>query len=191
MADSDTSTTPATGAEDTAADTTASPATGSDELGEAGKRAIEAERKARKDAEQSAKKLAAELDRLREQSMSDTERAIQQARRDAANEARQQLMQRLVTAEVRAAAAGRLADPDDAVRFLNLSDFTGDDGEIDSKAVAAAIGELVASKPYLAASPAAPKFTGTADQGPRGTADDADLGSLDMDAYRKARRQQS
>lgn len=59
---------------------------------------------------------------------------------------------RILKAETRAVAAGRLADPEDALRYLNLADFqVGDDGEVDRAAVTAAVEELVKSKPYLAA----------------------------------------
>jgi hypothetical protein len=74
--------------------------------------------------------------------------------------------QRLVRAEVKAAAAGILTDPNDAAQFLDLTKFeVGDDGEVDADEVKAAIADLVKRKPYLAAS--AGKFVGTADQGAR------------------------
>lgn len=59
---------------------------------------------------------------------------------------------RILKAEVRAAAAGKLHDPADALRHLDLSDFeVGEDGEVDTAAVTEAIEALVKSKPYLAA----------------------------------------
>ena len=60
--------------------------------------------------------------------------------------------QRVLKAEIRAVASGKLADPNDALRFIDLSKFTvGDDGEVDSDAIGSAISELLASKPYLGA----------------------------------------
>jgi len=60
--------------------------------------------------------------------------------------------QRILKAEIRAAAAGKLADPADALRYLDLSDFeVGPDGEVDASAMNEAIEALVKSKPYLAA----------------------------------------
>jgi len=57
-----------------------------------------------------------------------------------------------VRAEVRAAAAGKLADPSDALRFLDLAQFeVGEDGDIDQDEIADAIDELLTQKPYLAA----------------------------------------
>jgi flagellar biosynthesis GTPase FlhF len=59
--------------------------------------------------------------------------------------------QRILNSEVRVAAAGRLADPNDALKFMDLSHYTvGDDGEVDQESINAGIDELLASKPYLA-----------------------------------------
>lgn len=59
---------------------------------------------------------------------------------------------RIRKAEVRAQAATLLADPADALRFLDLDQFeVGSDGEVDTAAVREAIEGLVKSKPYLAA----------------------------------------
>lgn len=60
--------------------------------------------------------------------------------------------ERILKAEVRAQAASLLADPTDALRFLDLDQFeVSDDGEVDGAAVREAIEGLVKSKPYLAA----------------------------------------
>lgn len=139
------------------------------DLGDAGKKALDAERAERKKAERRAKDLDAELVKFREASMSEQEKAVEAARREARAEALQSVNQRLVAAEVRAAAGGRLADPEDAVRFLDLEQFpVSDDGEIDTRAIAAAVDGLVKQKPYLAAGATRP--AGDADQGARGTA---------------------
>lgn len=120
------------------------------ELREAGKRALDEERKARRAAEAQLKKHAAELEQLKQASMSETERAIAQARAEARRETLAAATERLVRAEVRAAAAGKLADPGDAAYLLgDLSGFADDDGEVDSKAISKAIDELVKAKPYL------------------------------------------
>jgi hypothetical protein len=75
----------------------------------------------------------------------------------------------MVEAEVRAAAAGKLADPADAIRLLDLTGFVDDAGEIDGKAIAAAVDELVTAKPYLAANAAKPNGTTAAPAAPQGT----------------------
>lgn len=144
------------------------PPTGDDDgLGEAGKRALEAERSSRRAAENRAKELEKELTKFRESSMSEQEKAIAAAKREAMTEAGAAFNRRLVQAEVRAVAAGKLADPEDAVRFLDLDEFAvGDDGEVDKKAITKKLDELVKAKPYLAAGATRP--TGDADQGARG-----------------------
>ncbi|WP_139277745.1 hypothetical protein [Rhodococcus marinonascens] len=72
--------------------------------------------------------------------------------RDADQSALAKANVRIVKAEIRAAAAGKLSDPSDALKFLDLEQFeVGDDGEIDEDEIAEAITELVEKKPYLAA----------------------------------------
>lgn len=73
---------------------------------------------------------------------------------------------RIASAEIRAAAAGRLADPDDALAYIDASSFTvSDDGNVDGAAVRAALDELVSRKPYLAADRG--RFQGGTDGGAR------------------------
>lgn len=133
-------------------------------LGDAGKRALEEERSGRKAAEKAARDAQAELDKLRKDSMSDQERAVAEAKAEARAEVLTQANQRLLRAEVRAAAAGKLADPDDALGLLDLPSFMDDDGEINTKAIKSAIDKLVSSKPYLSARPG----NGSGEGGARG-----------------------
>jgi len=95
--------------------------------------------------------------------------AVTEARKSGDDE-RDVLRERLVRAEVRAVAAGRLADPADAIKFLDLSSFTTKSGEIDGAAIAKAVDELLVGKPYLAAASSSSSGNGhgSADQGPRG-----------------------
>lgn len=117
------------------------------------------------------KTLQDELDALKQQSMSDTEKAIEKARKEASDEARSEVQRaydrRIVAAEVKALAAGKLTDPGDAVRFLDLDQFKVTDGDVDAKAVGKAIDELIKDKPYLSAAARKP---GGGDGGARGTA---------------------
>lgn len=76
------------------------------------------------------------------------EKAVQSKALAAANE-------RILKAEIRAAAASKLRDPGDALRYLDLSTLTvGDDGETDTAAIGAQIDELLKARPYLATEPA-------------------------------------
>ena len=82
---------------------------------------------------------------------SDAEKAVVAAKAEGRTEALAAANERLVKAEVRIAAAGKLADPADAVRFLDLADFkVDDDGNVDAKSIGKAIDQLLKDKPYLA-----------------------------------------
>lgn len=75
--------------------------------------------------------------------------------------------QRVLRSEIKAAAAGKLADPADAYRFLDLEQFeVGEDGEVDEDEIASAIADLVEKKPYLAATQGS-RRKGSADGGVR------------------------
>ncbi|MFE7609241.1 hypothetical protein [Streptomyces celluloflavus] len=136
---------------------------GADQLGDAGKRALDA-MKARYKAEREARRKAeAERDAAQ---VTDEEtrkaRELEQAALATAN-------RRILRAEIRAAAKGQLADPTDALTFLDLDRFEVDaDGAVDAEEIADAIGGLIKSKPYLGA-PAArvPRFADTGDGGAR------------------------
>lgn len=148
---------------------TPAPSPSDPELGEAGKRALAAERTRAAEAER-------ELAKLREATQSETEKAIERARREASDTVRKEVMQaanrRILTAEIRAAAGGRLADPLDAVRLLDVESFTvNDDGDVDSAAITKALDALLDAKPYLGA--ATKRFEGSADAGPRGNPDES------------------
>lgn len=144
------------------------PATGDEnkpdeQLGEAGKKALEAERKRANEAEKARKAIEKERDEYRQKwesyeadAKSDQEKAIEAARKEADTQARKEERERvnsiLLKAEVRAAAAGKLADKEDAVRLLDLDSFeVKDDGAVDGEAISKAIEQLVESKPYLSA----------------------------------------
>lgn len=175
MPDEETTTTTAT----TDAAATATDDAATDALGDAGKLALDrmkAERdQARADAKR-AKSLEAELAKLREATATDSDKAIAAAKAEGAAEATNSANARIVRAEVRSLAAGKLADPMDAVQFLDLDDFKIDaNGDVDVKAIAKAIDALLTDKPYLAAAgnraPGVPV-------GARGDAGGEDMNSL-------------
>jgi hypothetical protein len=186
--ESDSTTTTATPDTATQTTTTSSTDTSSDstaDLGDAGRRALAAERTRANDAERIARTaeqqrvaLEAELEKLRDASRSESEKAIEKARKEAGESARKEVLaaanRRILTAEIRAAAGGKLADPLDAVRLLNVADFSvNDDGEVDHKAIDKAIDSLLDAKPYLAAN--AKRVQGTADGGARQINEDANI----------------
>ena len=129
------------------------------------KKALKAERLARREAERKARELETERDNA---SKEPAEQALDQARREAAAEATGAANKRILRSEVRVAAKGRLADPGDALVYLNLEEFeVGEDGEVDSEAIEDAISDLLKRKPYLAAD-TGEKFRGGVDQGAKG-----------------------
>ncbi|MFF5958463.1 hypothetical protein [Streptomyces luteogriseus] len=131
---------------------------GADQLGDKGKRALAAmkgkwksERDKRRELEQ----------RMSEKEKGDGDDAVAQATAAATAAANK----RILKAEIRAAAAKKLADPRDALRFLDLEQFEVDeDGEVDAEEIADAIEELIKDKPYLAAATGR-RFQGSGDGG--------------------------
>ncbi|WP_037819089.1 hypothetical protein [Streptomyces sp. NRRL S-146] len=128
---------------------------GADQLGDPGKKALARMKE----------KLKAERTRRRQAE----ERANQGASDDAVAKATAAATAtantRIIKAEIRAAAAKKLADPRDALRFLDLEQFEVDaDGEVDADEIADAIEELIKNKPYLAAATGR-RFQGSGDGG--------------------------
>jgi len=136
-------------------------------LGEAGKRAIEREREARRLAEQRAREAAEQAQRARDEATSEQERAVAEAREEARREALAEATTRLARAEAEAVAAGRLANPALAPRLIDADQHVTRDGDVDREALRQAIDELVASEPYLAAGQGATPSSGDAARGRR------------------------
>ncbi|GIE30163.1 hypothetical protein Ait01nite_032080 [Actinoplanes italicus] len=129
----------ATGADQ---DSTAPAAEPADDLGDAGRRALTEERRARKVAER-------ELANLRKAAMSDQERAVAEAKAAGLAEAARAAAPRLVRAEFRAAAAGQIDRQalDAYLEDVDLTKFVTDEGEPDLKAIEARIKRLGGGKP--------------------------------------------
>lgn len=138
---------------------------GADALGDAGKQALDRMKADKKAAEARARTAEQEIERLK--AAAEGREAEWQSKQDAQAEADARFRARVLNAEIRAAAKGVLADPADALRYLDTKDFdVADDGTVDAAGVAAAIQALVTEKPYLAAQ-GGPRFTGTPDANPR------------------------
>jgi len=93
------------------------------------------------------------------------EQQLEAARREGETAAEKRANERLVKAELKSAAKGKLNNVADALVFIDLSSIeVGDDGEVDSDALETAITNLLSERPYLGA--VEPKrFGGGADQG--------------------------
>lgn len=102
------------------------------------------------------KRKAEAFEKLEEEQKTALEKAVDKAKAEAEANAKTERdtfwKAKLLTAQVQAAAAGKLADPADAVTLLDLSGLELDDeGKLDEKKIAAAIDALLEKKPYLAA----------------------------------------
>jgi len=140
----------------------------SDDLRDAGKKALQAEREARKTAERELKDLRSRIEQMEEtQNKTAEERAKLEQQRELERAALAKANERILAAEIRAAAKGELADPADALTFIDRSTFeVGDDGSVDTDAIKSAVADLIEKKPYLAAR-REPKVEGSADGGTR------------------------
>jgi hypothetical protein len=130
---------------------------GADQLGDKGKRALASMKgKWRKERDQ-----RRELERQLAKNQGGGDDAVAKATAAATAAANT----RIVKAEIRAAAAKKLADPRDALKFLDLEQFEVDaDGEVDAEEIADAIEALIKDKPYLAAATGR-RFQGSGDGG--------------------------
>lgn len=138
---------------------------GADKLGDAGKRALDSMKARLRDEKAKRRTAEAERDTLRTGAKKDGEPTADEIRAEARKEATDKANARIIRSEIRAAAAGKLADPKDALVYLDLSKFEVDeDGEIDSEDIVEAIDDLIKNKPYLAAA-TAKRFQGTGDGG--------------------------
>jgi hypothetical protein len=127
------------------------------------KKALAAERAARKAADAEAARLKAEI-AAKDKSAEEIE--LDKARAEARAEVTKQANERVLKAELRAQATGQLADPADALAFIDLSQFdVADDGQVDGDALNEAIADLLKRKPHLATPTGPEKPSGSADGG--------------------------
>lgn len=126
---------------------------GTEALGDAGKQALDRMKADKKAAEARAKAAEAELDKLRNASKSEQEKAIDAARKEGESEATTRANDRLVRAEAKVlAATAKFRDPSDVIAQLGgqLKEIEVDgDGEVDAKALKALVDKLAKDKPYL------------------------------------------
>ena len=158
------------------------PIQGEEALGDPGKKALDAMKAERKAANDRAKAAEAERDALKAQLEGrEAEHAKEQERQAAKDEALAAANKRILSAELRAAAKGKLADPTDAGLYIDLNEFeVSDDGDVNSDSLREAIDDLLARKPHLAADTRL--FSGAADQGAKGTSGPSQLREADLDS---------
>lgn len=114
-------------------------------LGDAGKQALQRMKAERDEQKRLARTTQAELEKLRNATATEQEKALHAARSEGATEAAKSFGQRLARTEFDAAAARRNPDFDTAgpLEYVDLAKFVGEDGEPDTKAIKAAVERLV------------------------------------------------
>lgn len=146
----------------------AQPATGEAEgLGDGGKKALESERKAAREALKRAETAEKELEKLRQASQSDQEKALDTARKEGAAEAAKAAAVRIRRAEVRRSLTAAGIQATELALAATASEFG--DLEVDDEGEVAGLDEAVnafkAAHPSLFGKPAA---SGSMDGGVRG-----------------------
>lgn len=152
--------------QDAATGTDADAQDGTDALGDPGKRALDSMKSKWHGERDRRRELEAELAALKAPKTDDDKAPDADAiRAEAVREANAKANARIVKAEIKALAAGQLADPADALAYLDLSTFEVDaNGDVDADEIKDAIQDLLTRKPYLAAT-TRPRFQGTGDGG--------------------------
>lgn len=157
----------ATGGTDStdAADDDNEPLDGEEALGDPGKKALDAMRAKERAARERARVAEEERDRLK--AASEGREAEWEAERKTHTAAEQRFNERVLKAELKAVAVGRLEYPDLVDKHIDLTDFeVSEDGDVDTEAITAAVDALIEKYPRLAAQ-GEPRFKGSADAGVR------------------------
>jgi len=152
------------------------------DLGDAGKKALDAMKAkwqaARDRAKAAEDKLAAAAKPKPEGDAPDLDELRKQIR----EEARAESLRDRVLDKIEARAAGKFKDPEDALLRLgkNVDDYI-DDGKIDIDAINDALDELLAKRPDFGVTQGEPKrFKGSGDGGPKGSAGKPQLTEADV-----------
>lgn len=139
---------------------------GADQLGDAGKRALDSMKGKWRDERTKRQALEQRIAELETAPKGESETPdADSIRAQAARDANAKANARILRSEVKALAAGKFADPADVALYLDLDKFEVDDsGDVDADEINDAIEELLTRKPHLAAT-ARPRFQGTGDGG--------------------------
>lgn len=129
---------------------------GAESLGDPGKKALDRMKAERNEAKKAARERDAEIAELKRQieakDKTPEENELEAARAEAREETLSKANERVLRSEVKSAAAGKLRNPADALKLLDLKDFdVNEDGDVDTDQIQDAISDLLEEKPYLAA----------------------------------------
>lgn len=136
---------------------------GEADLGDKGKKALDAMKAKLKVEKAKGRTAAAELAALKAAKANEgkpaDEQAIENAKAEARAEALATANRRIIRSEVKSAAAGKLANPALAVKLIDLDELEVDeDGNVDEETIADAIDDLLKENPYLAVQGGTTKF---------------------------------
>lgn len=122
-------------------------------LGDAGKRALQAERERASKFEKQFKQAERERQQLEEKHATKEEKAVAKAREEGKAEALQAANQRVLKAEVKYAAAGKLRNPSLAWALLEgvRDDLMTDDGDVDNSKLEKELKRILKDNPELSA----------------------------------------
>lgn len=113
---------------------------------------FEAQQRINRSLERKSKKDLARIQALEHQATQGDPDAEAEARKEIEAAAVAKANARIIKAELRAAASGKLSDPEDALAFIDVSTIdVDDDGEVDRDALSDEIDDLIKRKPHLAA----------------------------------------
>lgn len=151
--------------------TQGNPADDGDKLGDAGKQAIDRMKAERNEATKQLKALQKELDQFRQASMTENEKQMAEAKKQGYAEASSEYGTRFARASFDALAARRNPDvnTDEIVEFVDMRRFLDEDGDVNRKALQAAVDRLV---------PERPSGPPSQDGGPRATSKATDMNSI-------------
>lgn len=157
------------------------------DLGDKGKKALDAMKAKWRAAEKRAKELE---DEKANAGKPDYEKKLDDARKQAASEAEAKANKRIVRSEVKAAAGKKFQDPADAIAYLDLEDFDVDEnGDVDEEAINEALDDLLKKKPYLAAQSGGARFDSARGKPkPAGQITRDQLKTMSPEAIEKARK---
>lgn len=172
---------------------------GEAQLGDAGKKALDAMKAERKQLRDELRSVREEFESFRAKAEGkEAEYAAAQERLRVQAEADAKANEKILKANLREAAKGKLEDVSDVFRYpevVDLSTFeVGPDGEFDIEALSAAVDSLIQQHPRLAAQ-SQQRFQGTADGGARNDAAKvtqltrSDLRTMSPDAINAARKE--
>ena len=133
------------------------------------------------------------LKELEDADKTEHEKALEQARKEAADSARAEVTEktrtRVLKAEIKELAAGKFADPEDAIKLLDLDqdDIFDDEGEVQTTALKEALDDLLERKPHLAAGSGSGGGAGDSDRG-KGKGAGKDLEDMSVEEHFQRQR---